>query len=89
MRKDAVPTILCVEALYQDVEELKRERHIYYAREEQLLHSLEEEKGRRDFCLDPFKGNDWKICYYTGFVTFGMFEACFNNLSPSAMEMRT
>ena len=78
-----------MEALHQDVEELKREMYIYRAKEEQLLHCLEEEKGRRDFCLDRFKGNHRKIRYYTGFVTFGLFEACFNYLSPSTMKMRT
>ena len=79
----------CVESLQHDIAYLQSERIAEQAKGRELVHMLVEEKARRDFCLDRFKSDDKKIRYYTGFVTYGMFEACFNFLLPSAKEMRT
>ena len=78
-----------VESLQRDVDYLQSERIAEQAKEKELLHQLEDEKTRRDFCLDRFKSNDKKMRYYTGFVTYGMFMACFSFLLQSAKEMRT
>jgi len=78
-----------VQTLQCDIAYLQSERIAEQANGRELVHMLVEEKARRDFCLDRFKSDDKKIQYYTGFVTYGMFEACFNFLLPSAKEMRT
>ena len=44
----------------------------------QLTQQLQREKNRKDFSLLCFKNHDNKIRFYTGFVSFGMFLACFN-----------
>jgi len=79
----------CVESLQHGIAYLQSERIAEQAKGRELVHMLVEEKARRDFCLDRFKSDDKKIRYYTGFVTYGMFEACFDFLLPSAKEMRT
>jgi len=79
----------CVASLQRDIAYLQSERIAEQAKGRELVHMLVEEKASRDFCLDRFKSDDKKIRYYTGFVTYGMFEACFNFLLPSAKEMRT
>jgi len=68
---------------------LQSERIAEQAKGRELVHMLVEEKARRDFCLDRCKSDDKKMRYYTGFVTNGMSEACFNFLLPSVEEMRT
>ena len=79
----------CVETLQRDIAYLQSERIAEQANGRESVHMLVEEKARHDFCLDRFKSDDKKIRYYTGFVTYGMFEACFSFLFPSAKEMRT
>ena len=59
-----------VESMQHDVDYLLSERIAEQAMEKELLHQLEEEKARRDFCLDRFKSDDKKMRYYTGFVTY-------------------
>ena len=78
-----------VESMQRDVDCLQSQRIAEQAKKKELLHQLEDEKVRRDFCLDRFKSDDKKMRYYTGFVTYGMFMACFGFLLQSAKEMRT
>ena len=78
-----------VESLQREVDYLQSERIVEQAKETELLHQLEKERARRDFCIDRFKGDNRKMRYYTGFLTYGMFMACFDFLLQSAKEMRT
>ena len=67
---DCVESLQCtVESLQREVDYLQSERIADQAKETELLHQLEEEKARRDFCIDRFKGNNRKMPYYTGFLT--------------------
>ena len=78
-----------MESLQREVDYLQSERIAKQVKETELMHQLEEEKARCDFCIDRFKGDDRKMRYYTGFLTYGMFRACFDYLLQSAKEMRT
>ena len=75
--------------MQRDVDYLQSERVAEQAKEKELLHQLEEEEARRDFCLDRFKSANKKVQYYTVFFTYGMFMAFFSFLLQSAKEMRT
>ena len=63
-----------VESLQREVDYLQSERIDKQAKEAELLHQLEEEKARRNFCI----GDNRKMRYNTGFLTYGMSMACFN-----------
>ena len=69
-----------MESLQREVDYLQSERIVEQAKKTELLHQLEEERARRDFCIDRFKGDNRKMRYYTGFLTYGMFMACFDFL---------
>ena len=75
--------------MQHDVHYLQSERIAELAKAKELLHQLEEEKARCNFCLDHFKSDDKKMQHYTGFVTYGMFMGCFGFLLQSAKEIRT
>lgn len=79
----------CVDKLLDDVQNLSLALQEERAANAKLLEALEVERDRRDFCLNRFEGSDDKIRYYTGFLSFGMFMACFNFLLASATSMRT
>ena len=85
----------CVESLQETVESLKDEIATITSelvacqrRESELKEDIAKERSRCDFSLDRFKNDNKKIRLYTGFTTYGMFEACFNFLSHSAKVMR-
>ena len=87
---DCVESLQCtVESLQREVDYLQSERTAEQAKETELLHQLEEEKAKHDFCIDRFKGDNRKMRYYTGFLTYGMFMACIDFLLQSAKEMIT
>ena len=79
----------CVESLKTEINALKRDVTMLQENQRQLKTDLEIRTSTCDFCLDRFKDDDKKIRFYTGFVTYTMFMACFNFLSTSAAEMRT
>ena len=50
---DCVESLQCtVESLQREVDYLQSERMAKQVKETELLHQLEEEKARRDFCID-------------------------------------
>ena len=79
----------CVQDLQESIKTLRSELSASLLKSNQLMQQLQQEKNRKDFSLDRFKNDDKKIRFYTGFVSFGMFLACFDFLLASAKQMRT